>query len=109
MAFRPGDIVVGYDGWQEYGVSNGTELRRVEPQGLPISTAISVLGMTGQTAYVGLLDIGKPKPGETVLVSSAAGAVGSIVGQIAKIKGCRAVGIAGSLGQVQVRRRGAPL
>ncbi len=95
-AFNAGDIVTGYDGWQQYAVSNGKDLRKLDPKGLPISTAIGVLGMPGLTAYVGLLDIGQPKPGETVVVSAASGAVGSVVGQLARIKGCRAVGIAGS-------------
>jgi NADPH-dependent curcumin reductase len=93
--FREGDAVAGYDGWQEYAVSNGRDLRKLD-RSVPISTAIGVLGMPGMTAYVGLLDIGQPKPGETVVVSAASGAVGSIVGQLAKIKGCRAVGVAGS-------------
>jgi NADPH-dependent curcumin reductase CurA len=93
--FRAGDIVAGYDGWQEYAVSDGKDLRKLDAS-VPISTAIGVLGMPGLTAYVGLLDIGQPKPGETVVVSAACGAVGSIVGQLAKIKGCRAVGVAGS-------------
>ncbi len=95
-AFKPGDIVAGYDGWQEYGFSKGAELRKLDPAAAPISTALGTLGMPGMTAYVGLLDIGQPKPGETVVVSAASGAVGSVVGQIARIKGCRAVGIAGS-------------
>jgi hypothetical protein len=95
-SFAPGDFVTGYDGWQEYHVSKGRDLRRLDPSLAPISTAIGVLGMTGMTAYVGLLDIGLPKQGETVVVSAASGAVGSIVGQIAKLKGCRAVGIAGA-------------
>jgi NADPH-dependent curcumin reductase CurA len=94
--FRPGDIVTGYDGWQQYAASSGQELRKLDPALVPISTAIGVLGMPGATAYVGLFDIGQPKAGETVVVSAASGAVGSIVGQLAKIKGCRAVGIAGS-------------
>jgi NADPH-dependent curcumin reductase CurA len=94
-AFRSGDIVAGYDGWQEFAVSNGTGLRKLD-RTLPVTTALSVLGMPGLTAYVGLLDIGQPKPGETVVVSAASGAVGSVVGQLAKIRGCRAVGIAGS-------------
>ena len=93
--FRAGDIVTGYDGWQEYAVSDGKDLRKLDSS-VPISTALGVLGMPGLTAYVGLLDIGQPKPGETVVVSAASGAVGSIVGQLAKIKGCRAVGVAGS-------------
>ena len=93
--FRAGDVVAGYDGWQEYAVSDGKDLRKLDLP-VPASTAIGVLGMPGMTAYVGLLDIGQPKPGETVVVSAASGAVGSIVGQLAKIKGCRAVGVAGS-------------
>lgn len=94
-AFAAGDVVLGYDGWQQYGVSSGKELRKLD-RSVPVSTALGVLGMPGMTAYVGLLDIGQPKPGETVVVSAASGAVGSVVGQLAKIKGCRAVGIAGS-------------
>jgi len=94
--FKAGDLVTGYDGWQEYARSGGKDLRKLDPKGPPISTAIGVLGMPGMTAYVGLLDIGQPKPGETVVVSAASGAVGAVVGQLAKIKGCRAVGIAGS-------------
>jgi NADPH-dependent curcumin reductase CurA len=91
-----GDIVLGHDGWQSHAVSKGGGLRKLDPKQAPISTALGVLGMPGMTAYVGLLDIGRPKPGETVVVSAASGAVGSAVGQIAKIKGARAVGIAGS-------------
>lgn len=94
--FHAGDIVTGYDGWQQYAVSNGKDLRKLDPKTVPISTAIGVLGMPGMTAYVGLNDIGQPKPGETVVVSAASGAVGAVVGQLAKIKGCRAVGVAGS-------------
>jgi NADPH-dependent curcumin reductase CurA len=94
--FSIGDFVTGYDGWQAFGVSNGKELRKLDPKAVPISTAIGVLGMPGMTAFVGLMDIGQPKPGETVVVSAASGAVGAVVGQLAKIKGCRAVGIAGS-------------
>jgi NADPH-dependent curcumin reductase len=93
--FTPGDLVVGYDGWQAYGVSTGAGVRKLDPKEAPISTALGVLGMPGMTAYVGLFDIGQPKAGETVVVSAAAGAVGSAVGQLAKIKGCRAVGVAG--------------
>jgi NADPH-dependent curcumin reductase CurA len=95
-AVARGDLVLGYDGWQSHAVSNGGALRKLDPKQAPISTALGVLGMPGMTAYVGLLDIGRPKPGETVVVSAASGAVGSAVGQIAKIKGARAVGIAGS-------------
>jgi NADPH-dependent curcumin reductase CurA len=94
--FPQGIIVEGLLGWQEYATSNGEGMRRVDPSVAPISTALSILGMPGLTAYFGLLDICNPQPGETVLVSGAAGAVGSLVGQIAKIKGCRVVGVAGS-------------
>jgi NADPH-dependent curcumin reductase CurA len=94
--FSAGDLVTGYDGWQDYARSSGKDLRKLDPKGPPISTAIGVLGMPGMTAYVGLMDIGQPKAGETVVVSAASGAVGAVVGQLAKIKGCRAVGIAGS-------------
>ena len=94
--FSAGDIVEGRTGWQEYAFSDGTGMRKVDSALGPISTALGVLGMPGMTAYFGLLNIGQPKPGETVVVSAAAGAVGAIVGQLAKIKGCRAVGIAGS-------------
>ncbi len=91
-----GDLVLGYDGWQTHAVARGGGLRKLDAKQAPISTALGVLGMPGLTAYVGLLDIGQPRPGETVVVSAAAGAVGSAVGQIAKIKGCRVVGVAGS-------------
>jgi NADPH-dependent curcumin reductase CurA len=94
-AFQRGDLVTGYDGWQEYACSAGQDIRPIDPS-LPLTTAIGVLGMPGLTAYVGLIDIGQPRPGETVVVSAASGAVGSIVGQLAKIRDCRAVGIAGS-------------
>jgi NADPH-dependent curcumin reductase CurA len=94
--FQAGDIYEGYWGWQEYAVSNGDSLRKLDPNLSPVSTALGVLGMPGLTAYFGLLDICKPRLGETVVVSGAAGAVGSLVGQIAKIVGCRAVGIAGT-------------
>src|SRR5579885_1365535 len=93
--FKPGDFVDIYMGWQEYAISNGKNLRKLDPS-IPVSTALGVLGMPGLTAYFGLLDVCGPKPGETVVVSGAAGAVGSLVGQIAKIKRCRAIGIAGS-------------
>jgi len=93
--FNHGDFVTGYFGWQQYGVSNGDELRKIDPKLVPLSAYLGAVGMPGLTAWWGLLDIGAPKEGETVVVSAAAGAVGSIVGQIAKLKGCRAVGIAG--------------
>ncbi|MCX7047477.1 MAG: NADP-dependent oxidoreductase [Candidatus Sumerlaeota bacterium] len=92
----PGDIVGGMLGWQDYAVAKGESLRKIDPGLAPISTALGVLGMPGMTAYFGLLDVCHPQAGETVVVSGAAGAVGSLVGQIAKIKSCRAVGIAGS-------------
>lgn len=93
--FTPGDIACGRIGWQEYGVMQGRHLRKVDPKAAPVSTALGVLGMPGMTAWFGLLEIGQAKEGDTVLVSAASGAVGSAVGQIAMIKGCRAVGIAG--------------
>jgi len=95
-SFKAGDLVVGHDGWQGYAVSTGAGMRTLDPAQAPIGTALGVLGMPGLTAYVGLLDFGRPRSGETVVVSAASGAVGSVVGQIAKLKGCRAVGIAGS-------------
>jgi len=91
-----GDTVEGMLGWQEYAVARGHELRKIDSRLGPISTALGVLGMPGLTAFFGLLDICDPQPGETVVVSGAAGAVGMLVGQIAKIKGCRVVGVAGS-------------
>jgi NADPH-dependent curcumin reductase CurA len=94
--FAPGDIVTGMLGWRVYNAATTPELRKVDPRVASITTALGVLGMPGLTAYFGLLDIGQPKEGETVVVSGAAGAVGTAVCQIAKIKGCRAVGIAGS-------------
>jgi NADPH-dependent curcumin reductase CurA len=94
--FPMGTIVEGALGWQEYAVTSGEGIRRIDPTVAPISTALGILGMPGLTAYFGLLDICNPQPGETVLVSGAAGAVGSLVGQIAKIKGCRVNGVAGS-------------
>ncbi|MFC7786275.1 MULTISPECIES: NADP-dependent oxidoreductase [unclassified Rossellomorea] len=94
--FQKGDFVVGMLPWQEYSLADEKQIRSIDPEVAPISTHLSILGMTGLTAYFGLLDIGQPKEGETVVVSGAAGAVGSVVGQIAKIKGARVVGIAGS-------------
>ena len=94
--FSAGDIVFGYTGWQEYSISNGKGMRTVDPAIAPVSTALGILGMPGLTGYVGLLDLGQPKEGETVVVSAATGAVGSLVGQIAKLKGCRVVGVAGA-------------
>jgi NADPH-dependent curcumin reductase CurA len=93
--FDPGALVLGQLGWQEYAVVRGGALRKLPPGLDPASLALHAVGMTGMTAYFGLLDVGKPLPGDTVVVSGAAGAVGQIVGQLAKLAGCRAVGIAG--------------
>src|SRR5215471_15076628 len=93
--FAKGNFVVGRTGWQTYALSDGSSLQKVEPTRAPIQTALGVLGMPGMTAYMGLLEIGKPAVGETVVVGAASGAVGSVVGQIARIKGAYAVGIAG--------------
>jgi NADPH-dependent curcumin reductase len=93
--FKIGDFVMANLGVQQYGVAEAKYLQKVNPNLAPLPMYLSVLGMPGMTAYFGLLEIGKPQSGETVLVSGAAGAVGSVVGQVAKIKGCRVVGIAG--------------
>lgn len=93
--YEVGDVVNLQMGWQEYAVSNGDGLRKIDPHVAPVSTALGVLGMPGLTAYFGLLEVCGVNAGETVVVSAAAGAVGSVVGQVAKIKGCRAVGITG--------------
>jgi NADPH-dependent curcumin reductase CurA len=93
--YQTGDIVLSRVGWQTHALSDGSGLRKLDPKLAPVSTALGVLGMPGMTAYSGLLVIGQPKAGETVVVSAASGAVGSAVGQIAKVKGARAVGIAG--------------
>ncbi|MBE89551.1 MAG: NADP-dependent oxidoreductase [Rhodospirillaceae bacterium] len=94
--FEEGDIVVTHTGWQVYAISDGRGVRKLRANGIPISTGIGVLGMPGMTAYTGLKNIGKPKVGETLVVAAASGPVGSTVGQIARIKGSRAVGVAGS-------------
>lgn len=94
-AFTPGDIVLGYAGWQTHSVEHTSYLRTLDPAAAPLTTTLGVLGMPGFTAYSGLLTIGRPQPGETVVVAAATGPVGATVGQIAKIKGARAVGIAG--------------
>ena len=93
--YKPGDIVLSYSGWQSHAIAKGADLRKLDPKEAPVTTALGVLGMPGFTAYAGLLTIGKPKPGETVVVAAATGPVGSAVGQIGKIRGARAVGIAG--------------
>ncbi|MBV8074260.1 MAG: NADP-dependent oxidoreductase [Candidatus Eremiobacteraeota bacterium] len=93
--FVPGDVVLAQGGWQGYAVSDGSGVVKLDPKRAPVTYALGILGMPGQTAYCALLDIGRPKAGETVVVSAASGAVGSVAGQIAKIKGCRVVGVAG--------------
>lgn len=104
--FRAGDYVTGMFGWQDYAaVDARTVQRKITDTGLPLSTALGVLGINGLTAYFGLLEIGEPRAGETVVVSTGAGAVGSCVGQIAKIKGCRSVAIAGGPVKTELCRR----
>ncbi len=93
--FSVGDWVLGYGGWQRYHKSHADELQKLDPDAAPVTTALGVLGMPGRTAWFGLMDAGRPKPGETLLVSGAAGAVGSLVAQFGKRAGCRVVGIAG--------------
>ncbi len=90
-----GDMVLSFSGWQTHSVVDAGAVRRLDPSAAPVSTALGVLGMPGFTAYAGLLEIGRPKPGETVVVAAATGPVGSAVGQIAQVKGARSVGIAG--------------
>jgi NADPH-dependent curcumin reductase CurA len=91
-----GDVVNGELEWADYSVAPGSTLRQVDPELAPVSTALGVLGMPGATAYFGFTDVGEPAPGDTVVVNAAAGAVGSVVGQLARIGGCEVVGIAGS-------------
>lgn len=93
--FRPGELVTGGSGWQEYQITTGRGLRRISPEMENPQYTLSVLGMPGFTAYHGLMNIGRPQAGETVVLAASTGAVGSLVGQIAKIQGCRVVGIAG--------------
>lgn len=99
-AFQVGEMVNGSLGWQEYATSDGAGLRKVDRSLGPLSTALGVLGMPGMTAYFGLLDVGQPEPGDTVVVSAASGAVGQVVGQVARIMGCKVVGIAGTAQKV---------
>ena len=94
--FDEGELVLSANGWQEYAISDGQGVRKLDPSIIPVSTALGVLGMPGMTAYVGLLEVGELKVGDTVVVSAASGAVGAVVGQIAKIKGHRVVGVAGA-------------
>lgn len=102
--FKEGDKVMGQLGWQEYALSDGAGVRKVRETDLPLSLSLGVLGLNGRTAYFGLLDLGAPRPGDTVVVSTAAGSVGSAVGQIAKIMGCRTVGIAGGAEKTRLCR-----
>jgi NADPH-dependent curcumin reductase CurA len=102
--FKEGDKVTGQLGWQDYAVTSGGGVRKVRETGLPLSLALGVLGLNGRTAYFGLLDLGQPRPGDTVVVSTAAGSVGSAVGQIAKLMGCRTVGIAGGPAKTKLCR-----
>ena len=92
---EPGDFVLSYSGWQSAAVAEGSQVRKLDPSLAPVTTALGVLGMPGFTAYAGLLEIGRPQPGETVVVAAATGPVGSAVGQIAQTKAARSVGIAG--------------
>jgi len=93
--YQPGEWVLSYSGWQDYDISDGSSLVKLGDNPEHPSWALGVMGMPGFTAYMGLLDIGQPKPGETLVVAAASGAVGSVVGQVAKLKGCRVVGVAG--------------
>src|SRR5947207_10878048 len=99
--FKAGDYVQGYDGWQTHAISNGAGVRKLDPSRAPISTALGVLGMPGMTAYVGLLDIGQPKACETVVVSSASGSVGSVVGHIVQRNACRDDAISGNISKCE--------
>src|ERR1700735_2409881 len=99
--FRPGDAVLGYGGWQSYSVQPAGWLRKLDPDQVPVTTALGVLGMPGFTAYAGLTQIGQPKHGETVVVAAASGPVGATVGQLARILGARAVGVAGGPEKVE--------
>ena len=101
---KPGDIVLAGTGWQTYPRTSAKGLRKIDPSLAPVSTALGILGMPGMTAYTGLLNIGTPKAGETLVVAAASGAVGSAVGQIGRIKGCRVVGIAGGPEKVRYVR-----
>ena len=94
--FQKGDFIIGSLDWKEYQISNGKGLKKLQETEIPLSSYLGTLGMTGLTAYLGLTEIGLPKPGETVVISGAAGAVGTVVGQIAKLLGCNVIGIAGS-------------
>ena len=100
--FKPGELVTGWFGWQDYAVVEASAIQRKVTEKLPLSASLGILGLNGLTAYFGLVDIGQPRAGDTVVVSTAAGAVGSCVGQIAKLKGCRTIGIAGGREKTQL-------
>jgi NADPH-dependent curcumin reductase len=101
--YAEGDAVMGLFGWQDYAVSDGGNVtRKIKETDLPLSLSLGILGLNGVTAYFGLLDVGRPRPGDTVVVSTAAGAVGSAVGQIAKLAGCRTVGLTGGAAKVKI-------
>lgn len=100
--YKTGDRVLGFSGWQDYALSDGKGLLKLDQEMANPSWALGILGMPGFTAYMGLLDIGQPQAGETLVVAAASGAVGSVVGQIAKIKGCRVVGVAGGKEKCQI-------
>ena len=103
--YAEGQPVMGLLGWQDYAVSDGKSItRKVKEADLPLSLSLGILGLNGVTAYFGLLDLGQPRPGDTVVVSTAAGAVGSAVGQIAKLAGCRTVGLTGGAAKVKLCR-----
>jgi len=107
--FQRGDVVFAPIGWQEFAISDGQGARKIDPTLRPLSYALGILGMPGMTAYTGLLNIGQPKAGETLVVAAASGAVGSVVGQIGRLKGCRVVGIAGGQEKMPIRKTGAQL
>jgi NADPH-dependent curcumin reductase CurA len=101
--YAEGDAVMGLLGWQDYAVSDGSTItRKIKEADLPLSLSLGILGLNGVTAYFGLLDVGRPRPGDRVVVSTAAGAVGSAVGQIAKLAGCRTVGLTGGAAKVKI-------
>jgi hypothetical protein len=101
--YAEGDAVMGLLGWQDYAVSDGSTItRKIKETDLPLSLSLGILGLNGVTAYFGLLDVGRPRPGDRVVVSTAAGAVGSAVGQIAKLAGCRTVGLTGGFAKVKI-------
>jgi NADPH-dependent curcumin reductase CurA len=101
---KPGDVVLAYTGWQQYGLASAATVRKLDPGQVPVTTALGVLGMPGFTAYAGLTEIGRPQPGETVVVAAASGPVGATAGQLARIGGARAVGVAGGAEKVAYLR-----